>query len=182
MKPPTFVHPMLHPESHNKVLCDFSMPTPVGVQIVNDGVMGGVSRSQFTISSRGTGMFRGEVSLENNGGFASVRLVPALRSLTDESSFRLRVRGDGHRYKFLVRLAGSPDGVNYRCAFNCKAGIWEEPVLPFASFEPTWRGRILSDQPALDPRGMDTVGFLISDGQAGPFQLEVAWIKAGQHL
>ena len=45
-------------------------------------------------------------------------------------------------------------------------------------FVPTFRGRVLSGEPLLDPAKVTSVGFLISDKQAGPFQLEVAWIKA----
>jgi NADH dehydrogenase [ubiquinone] 1 alpha subcomplex assembly factor 1 len=36
----------------------------------------------------------------------------------------------------------------------------------------------LSGEPPLDPTKVTSVGFLISDKQEGPFQLEVAWIKA----
>jgi hypothetical protein len=49
--------------------------------------------------------------------------------------------------------------------------------LPFKQFIPTFRGRVLSGEPPLDPTKVTSVGFLISDNQAGPFQLEVAWIK-----
>ncbi len=42
---------------------------------VDDGVMGGVSQSGFRVDA-GAGCFGGEVSLENGGGFASVRREP----------------------------------------------------------------------------------------------------------
>ena len=42
---------------------------------------------------------------------------------------------------------------------------------------PTFRGRILTDVPPLNPAKVSSVGFLISDKQKGPFKLEVAWIK-----
>ncbi|HBM53372.1 MAG TPA: NADH:ubiquinone oxidoreductase, partial [Deltaproteobacteria bacterium] len=43
--------------------------------IVNDVVMGGVSRSQLSLSSTGTLLFEGNISLDYGGGFASVRSV-----------------------------------------------------------------------------------------------------------
>ena len=43
---------------------------------------------------------------------------------------------------------------------------------------PTFRGRLLTDVPPLNPVKVTSVGFLISDKQEGPFKLEVAWIKA----
>ena len=47
-------------------------------QTVNDGVMGGVSEGKFKITDAKTLEFFGNLSLENNGGFASV--VPRRRS------------------------------------------------------------------------------------------------------
>ena len=61
--------------------------------------------------------------------------------------------------------------------FTTKKGDWEEHRLPMKEFVPTFRGRVLSGDPPLDPAKITSVGFLISDKQAGPFQLEIAWIK-----
>ena len=59
-----------------KTLFDFSTATNAPAwQVVNDDVMGGVSTSRFSVTN-GVAVFRGEVSLENNGGFASVRSLP----------------------------------------------------------------------------------------------------------
>ena len=50
----------------DKVVVDFQSPTHATWQIVNDDVMGGVSTSSFCITN-GVAVFRGEVSLQNNG-------------------------------------------------------------------------------------------------------------------
>lgn len=146
-------------------------------QIVNDDVMGGVSTSRFRLSN-GVAVFQGEVSLANNGGFASVRTLPAGHDLSGCDSFVLRVRGDGRRYKFTARADRSFDSAIYQATFATKAGEWTECRLPFKDFVPTFRGRVLSSEPPLDPAKVTSVGFLISDKQAGKFQLEIAWIKA----
>ena len=57
-------------------------------------------------------------------------------------------------------------------------GRSEEHRLAFKDFVPTFRGRILTDVPPLNPTKATSVGLLISDQQEGPFKLEVAWIKA----
>ena len=41
--------------------------------IVNDGVMGGISQSNIYLNEANNIIFAGNVSLENNGGFASIR-------------------------------------------------------------------------------------------------------------
>ena len=46
-----------------------------GWQAVNDGVMGGRSDGRFRLDDAGQMEFFGTLSLENNGGFASVRTM-----------------------------------------------------------------------------------------------------------
>ena len=86
------------------ILFDFQAPTSSPAwEIVNDNVMGGVSTSRFQMRTNGGAVFSGVVSLENNGGFASVRSSPARNDLTGCGCFVIRLRGDGHRYKFTAR-------------------------------------------------------------------------------
>lgn len=123
----------------NKTLFDFATTTNASDwQVVNDDVMGGVSTSQFELTS-GIAVFRGEVSLENNGGCASVRSAPVRENLTGLTAFVLRVRGDGRRYKFSVRAGAGFDSPLYHCSFTTKPGEWEEHRLAFKDFVPTFR-------------------------------------------
>ena len=161
----------------DKTVYDFQNATNATAwQVVNDDVMGGVSTSSFCLTN-GVALFQGKVSLENNGGFASARSLPARHDLAGGDAFVIRVRGDGRRYKFTARTGPSSDSAIYQCVFTTKKGEWEEHRLPFKQFMPTFRGRVLSGEPPLDPAKVTSVGFLISDNQAGPFQLELAWIK-----
>jgi len=161
------------------ILFDFQTATNRPAwQIVNDDVMGGVSTSQFQVLTNGCAVFSGMVRLENNGGFASVRSSPVRQNLAGFDAFVVRVRGDGRRYKFTVRTGSDFDAPIYQCAFTTRRGGWAEHRLAFKDFVSTFRGRLLADAPALDPVKAVSVGFLISEKQAGPFQLDVAWIKA----
>ena len=169
---------MNKPAFADKTLSDFSASTNTAAwQIVNDDVMGGISRSSFRLTN-GVAIFQGEVSLENNGGFASVRSLPARHHLAGCDAFLIRVCGDGRSYKFTARTTRSFDSAIYQMVFKTKEGKWEELSLPLKEFVPTFRGRVLSGEPPLDPEQITSVGFLISDKQAGAFRLEVAWIKS----
>lgn len=161
--------------SPETILFDFAQTTNATWQIVNDDVMGGVSTSSFRITN-GVAVFRGEVSLENNGGFASARTLPTPLEVSAASGFVLRVRGDGQRYKFTARMDSSFDGPLYQNAFATKRGEWQELHLRLEDFVPTFRGRVLSGEALLDVRKLTSVGFLISDQQSGAFQLEIARI------
>jgi hypothetical protein len=158
----------------DKIVFDFQTAmNSAGWQVVNDDVMGGVSASSFHLTD-GVALFRVKVSLINNGGFASVRSLPARHDLAGCDAFAVRVRGDGRRYKFTARTDRSFDSPIYQCVFATKEGQWEEHRLPFKRFAATFRGRLLSGEPPLDSSKVTSVGFLISDQQAGPFRLEVA--------
>jgi hypothetical protein len=143
---------------------------------VNDVVMGGLSRSAFEQADPGIARFRGVVSLENSGGFASVRTAPRGWNSSGASAFVLRVLGDGHTYKFTLRTDDGFDGVQYQSRFKPAAGEWQEARLTVASFTATFRGRSVPGTAPLDPARVRALGLMISDRQAGPFELLVDWI------
>ena len=165
-----------HPQ-FDGLLFDFQIAGQVPWQVVNDSVMGGRSTSRWQLIN-GTAVFQGVVSLENNGGFASVRSLPATHDLVGRDAIVLRVRGDGRRYKFMVRMDKGLDGALYQVAFSTKKDEWVEPRLPMSGFVPIYRGRVLPGAPPLDPGKVKSFGLLVSDQQEGPFRLEIAWIKA----
>ncbi|WP_404376788.1 CIA30 family protein [Vreelandella aquamarina] len=144
---------------------------------VDDGVMGGVSRSGFRVE-KGLGCFCGEVSLENGGGFASVRREPDgfEQTLAHGQGIALRVRGDGRTYQLRLKNSALDEASAYRVVFTPKAHQWETLHVTWAQFEAVRRGTLLSSAPPLDPRTVHQLGFLIADRTAGPFRLEVAFI------
>ena len=146
-------------------------------RIVNDDVMGGISTSTVDYND-GVMTFKGIVSLENNGGFASCRTMPFSLDLGQYSHINLRVKGDGQRYSFRIWTSSRWDGASYVQNFETKNGEWVEINLPLKEFYPQFRGYRLRDYPNLDPTKIRQLGILISDKQEGPFQLEVDWIKA----
>ncbi len=147
-------------------------------RVVNDEVMGGLSRSQLTISSDGFAVFQGTVSLENNGGFASVRTESADFALTGKKGLLLKIKGDGRNYQLRVRTDQRWDGIAYRSTFTTQVGQWTTVKLDFQIFSATFRGRKVPGAPALDPGRIQQIGFLISDKQEGPFRLEIESIQA----
>jgi monofunctional biosynthetic peptidoglycan transglycosylase len=146
----------------------------------NDGVMGGISQGQSEITGDGTLRFFGNVSLENNGGFSSIRSLEEERDLSNYDGILIRVRGDGNRYALNLRTDVRFRAGSYRVKFNTEADKWLELFLPFADFRATSFGVELANAPPLDRRKIRSFGFLISDKQAGPFTLEVDWIKAAK--
>jgi len=144
---------------------------------IDDVVMGGVSSSAARIVADGVLRFSGTVSLENNGGFASIRSEPVRLDLRGALGLRLRVKGGDKRFKLNLKTDAEFDTVQYQAPFTAPQD-WATVTLPFSVFRPVFRGRPLPGAPALDPVRIVTLGFLISDRQEGPFLLEIAAITA----
>ena len=157
------------------MVTDFTRPGDLW-RGINDGVMGGVSTGAMTLEN-GHAAFRGRVSFDNNGGFASIRSRPAPHDLGGFDGLLIRVRGDGKRYGLRLRTADTFDGVSYQASLAPPVGEWREIRLPFSEFRPVFRGRVVPGQPPLDPARIRTLGVIIAR-QEGPFMLEIAWIQA----
>jgi NADH dehydrogenase [ubiquinone] 1 alpha subcomplex assembly factor 1 len=154
-------------------ILEFSPNEPTWYAI-NDPVMGGVSSSSVTVKN-GILEFSGEVRLENNGGFASVRCAPGKYDLSASNGVKFRVRGDGKRYAFQIGTS-SARGILYRAEFSTTKGEWLEVSVAFSSLRPTRFGQILSGPP-LDLREVEHFGFIIANKRAERFKLEVDWIR-----
>jgi len=165
--------------STQRVLFDFTARATSGKWVaVNDDVMGGISTGGSRVTDQGTLEFKGVVSLENNGGFASIRSGTANYDLSDFEGLLIRVRGDGHRYAFNLRTDFEITAGSYQQRFETKKDEWQEITLPFKGFEPTSFGQVMRDAPKLNTAKIRSLGVTISDKQAGPFKLEVKWIRA----
>lgn len=146
--------------------------------VVNDSVMGGISQSRPEITDRNTVVFSGNVSLENNGGFASIRHVAEPFGLDAGRGILVRVKGDGKKYQLRVRTSDRFDGMAYKVDFQTVKDGWREFRFPWSDFDATFRGRTIEDAPMLKPFNIRQVGFLIADKQEGSFHLEIAAIEA----
>jgi len=146
-------------------------------RIVNDGVMGGLSKSKFIFNKNNTAVFKGTVSLENNGGFSSIRTFAGSYELDGYDGILLRVKGDGKKYQFRLRTNDRFDGISYRYQFETEVKNWIIIQIPFNDCEPVFRGRILENVEPIIPEKIQQIGFLISNKKAEQFQLEIDWIK-----
>lgn len=144
--------------------------------VVNDTVMGGRSSARLDINDSYLS-FSGILSLENNGGFASIRRVRGGKTWLSDKPIQIQVKGDGRDYQLRFRTNGLGDTVSYVVSFKTKAG--ESSVLQFnqSDFMPQFRGRMVRDAPALDFANIEQVGLLLADGNPGEFMLLVERIS-----
>lgn len=136
--------------------------------IVNDVVMGGKSTSTISINTDGNALFKGEVSMENNGGFSSLRHRFEKLDISKYKKIKLRLKGDGKKYQFRIK----PSRFNqyfYVYSFQT-SGDWQVIEINLTDFTPTFRGKVL-DMPNFAGNKLEEIGFLIGNKQQEKFQL-----------
>jgi monofunctional biosynthetic peptidoglycan transglycosylase len=117
------------------------------------------------------------LSLENNGGFASVRTKAKKLDLEKGDSLLVRIRGDGREYSMNLHVPRRLVAFSYRSMIHTKEDEWIEVKLPLDQFQATSFGRPIRDAGPVDPQEVNGLGFLLGDKEAGPFELVVEWIK-----
>jgi monofunctional biosynthetic peptidoglycan transglycosylase len=134
--------------------------------------MGGVSQSALRQDAQGM-FFEGLVSLENNGGFASMRSMVQFPQGTQ--LLELVAKGDGKQYKLVLRTALAPR-VNYAADFLAEP-IWQTHQFNLNQFKPTFRGQAIN-APTLSFADVVEFGILISNNQAGRFAIQLKTLQS----
>ncbi len=186
----TIAKTSLPPATQNR-LFDFTNPTPNIREIwgsVDDVVMGGVSASGMGWGGA-SAIFSGRVSIDNSGGFASVRtrnFEPTF-DLSNYTGIELRVKGDGQRYKLFIRTETAWDGVGYACSFDTDRD-WLTVKVPFDKLVPVFRAKVVNPSPQFDRTQIRSFQLMLSkfeyDRELNPrftpglFALEIESITA----
>jgi monofunctional biosynthetic peptidoglycan transglycosylase len=146
-------------------------------QAVNDGVMGGVSDGRFKITDDKTLEFFGTLSLENNGGFASVRTKPMALGIKAGDTLVVRVKGDGRDYVLNIYTKSRRMAFSYRAPLPTTKDEWREVEIPLADFIPTAFGRRVQGMGPVEPNQINGLGFMLSDKKPGKFAMQVEWVQ-----
>ena len=144
--------------------------------IVNDSVMGGRSQATLKLINNTYANFKGYLSLQNNGGFSSIRAYYP-PDLTNVKSIVLKVRGDGRKYNFRIR-GNTGNWASYTHSFDTVEGEWNEIELKIDDFYPVYRGYTLKNMPQLSEVIIKEIGIMLSDKIEGSFSIEIDWIMA----
>ena len=143
---------------------------------VNDGVMGGRSVGRYRLTDESMLEFYGHLSLENNGGFASIRLPADDFELRKGDVLILKLKGDGRTYNMNLYAQKNLGGFSYRQSFRTLPNKLIEVRLPVDKFVATWRGRVFPKQ-RFKPEDAAGLGFLLGDKKEGPFRLQLKSIS-----
>lgn len=156
-------------------LIDLQQPNPAIAALwgsLDDGVMGGVSTSQ--VQWQDGLRFVGQVSTANSGGFASIRtrnIEPPI-NLGQWQGTVLHARGDGQRYKWILRDNPGWDSLAYCRSFDTEADQLSIFRASFLEMVATRRARTVPDASPLNPAQIYSMQLMLSkfeyDGELNP--------------
>lgn len=142
--------------------------------VVDDTVMGGISAGKMAVNGEGHGLFQGHVSLDNNGGFSSLRFNAGKTILQGYSKFVILLKGDGKAYQFRVKTT-SNQYYSYSFSFTTN-NSWQTIEIPFSSMVPTFRGQTL-DMANFPGDKLEEIGFLAGNKKEEDFKLMIDCIS-----
>lgn len=160
---------LLFSSTSPKVIFDFNKNSDIQEWIViNDVVMGGQSSSSFKLNEAGHGVFDGSISLENNGGFSSLRYRFPKIMIKEYTTVTIKLRGDGKKYQFRIK-DNSGDYYSYIASFST-SGEWQEIEIQLKDMYPSYRGKALN-QSNFDQNHLEEIAFLIGNKKNERFKL-----------
>jgi hypothetical protein len=158
-------------QNSNTMLFDFSKESNISSwRVVDDAVMGGVSQGNFKLNEKGNGLYSGKVSLENSGGFSSLRYRFDQVDVSKFSKVILRLKGDGKKYQFRIKKEYS-NYYSYVSVFET-SGNWQLVEIQLSKMYPTFRGRKL-DIDNFSSNSIEEIAILIGNKKEQLFQLEI---------
>jgi hypothetical protein len=150
---------------------DFKKNTDISSwRIVDDVVMGGRSNGRFFINEKGNGVFKGAVSLENNGGFSSVRYRFDSGDIDQYTKIVIRLKGDGKKYQFRIKT-NQYDYHSY-ITYIKTSKEWETVEVRLSDMYASFRGRRLNMK-NFSGEKIEELAFLIGNKKKETFQLEL---------
>ncbi len=172
-----FIFFSMTPEIANSLLIfDFEKKTDISDwKIVDDVVMGGRSNGNFYLNDKGNGIFEGKVSLENNGGFSSLRYNFTRKKIDGYKKVKIQLKGDGKRYQFRIK-PNQYDRHSYVSNFET-SGEWQVITIELSDMIPTFRGRQLTELSNYNAENLEEIAFLIGNKKEQSFKLEIDKIE-----
>jgi hypothetical protein len=144
--------------------------------IVNDGVMGGLSSSKVNVEDDKI-IFSGNVSSENNGGFASLRSPIKDYNFENFSGIEIKIKGDGNRYSISMKETTYFSGYFYTSTFETQKDEWITIKIPFDQFKLYYFGKETKSGKKIPLNNIKEISLLIGDKQEGSFNSEIEYIR-----
>ncbi|MEO0777507.1 MAG: CIA30 family protein [Bacteroidota bacterium] len=164
------------PTTHAPLLFDFGKDkSGTDWGIINDGVMGGLSRGTFELNGNSL-VFRGSVSLANNGGFTSVKSPFGPLEISDDHQVTVRWRSRSNTISMTLETSQAFYLPNFKIQLP-PSEDWQELTVPLADFKAYQMGRLTgSTLLPEDQARVIRLGF-ITEKKKGDFEFEIDYVR-----
>ena len=148
-----------------------------GWRVINDGVMGGLSQGKAKLTENSI-LFQGNISLDNNGGFSSLKGPFQNTDLSSFENVEIKLKCKGQTFALTLETHERFFMPYFKQNLNTKSEDWEIIQLKMTDFKVYRLGQLMNKPlPMEDFKKIIRIG-LINDGKKeGPFELEIDYIK-----
>ncbi|WP_394364887.1 CIA30 family protein [Polaribacter tangerinus] len=138
--------------------------------MVDDTVMGGISKGSVKTNKSGFVEFYGHTSLENNGGFSSVRLTDLSIMVENYNFLVVKLKGTPSTYQLRIK-EDKTTNYSYISLFTTN-GSWQTIQIPIFKMYPVYRGKRLK-MTNFNGLKIEEIAFLIGNKKEEDFKLEI---------
>jgi NADH dehydrogenase [ubiquinone] 1 alpha subcomplex assembly factor 1 len=146
--------------------------------LLSDNVMGGVTKSNLEYT-KNTLILKGDISLRNYGGFASVKTQFGKYDISQFKGVKIKFKSANQKFAFTLEDSNNWTLPNYKGAFSSTSdNTWEEQTIYFKDFKEYKIGEATGKK--LDDSKLKNIvrmGVMTTEKKEGPFSIEIDFIE-----
>lgn len=144
---------------------------------LNDGVMGGLSDGILKKTTNSV-VFLGTVSLENNGGFASIRSAYDRYKMSKFNQVEIRYRSKGYDFAMTLELYRQFYRPYFKYNLPDTQNKWVVRQISLDEFKAFSLGRYLGyELKEENKNNIIRMGFISNEKRAGPYMIEIDYLN-----
>ncbi|MEM9824291.1 MAG: CIA30 family protein [Bacteroidota bacterium] len=146
-------------------------------EIINDGVMGGLSKGEFEFTDH-TLKFYGSVSLDNYGGFTSIK--SPFKTFDLGLAQKVKIRYKTSNQSIAINLENSKEFYKpyYKLNLEDTNDEWKSVEIEINQFKGYSLGQEVSTKISKEfLKSVQRIGFITSQKKEGKFNIEVDYLK-----
>ena len=146
--------------------------------MISDNVMGGITKSKLDYTEQSM-VLTGDISLENYGGFSSVKTRFGSFNLSAYKGLKIRYKATNQRFAFTLEDSRNWTQPNFKGDLpGSKSDVWSEATIYFKDFKEYQIGEPTGGK--LDPNSLKDIvrlGIITTEKKEGPFSLEIDYVE-----
>jgi len=146
-------------------------------RVVNDGVMGGLSKGTKKLMTNSM-LFKGIVSLENNGGFSSLRYPFSDKDISLCNEVEIRYKSAGISLAFTIAVSRRWYVPNYKIRLDDTSSEWITKTIRLKDLRKYYIGKPINETLKKETlKEIVSIGFITDEKKYGDFEFEIDYIK-----